>query len=125
MKTRTLLIVIGALCLVVLILGGSLLYNLGRQSAEPTDAPATEASSSPATVRPASPEDPAAVSLASLSSEPAQLAQQWGDAYEACRGGSGDDPATAAACSLEERIGQKLEAVGWCFKPGAAEWKPC
>lgn len=38
MNSKTLLVVIGALCLVVVVLGGALIFNWGRQSAEKTDA---------------------------------------------------------------------------------------
>ncbi len=32
-----------------------------------------------------------------------------------CRGGSGDDPATSAACSERDEIYRSIEAQGWCY----------
>jgi len=123
MNSKALLIIIGILSAIVLAMGGYLIFNLGRQSAQVADTPTMAATAAPpetATVAP--PEIPMATPR---SEDPAQLAAQWTDAYVGCRGGFGDDPATHAACDLEEQIGQKLEAAGWCYRPGTGKWKPC
>ncbi|MBO0128989.1 hypothetical protein [Agrobacterium sp. OT33] len=48
-------------------------------------------------------------------SQPVRLIAQWADQNAACRGGSGDLPETNVACERREAIGDKLEAVGWCY----------
>jgi hypothetical protein len=49
-------------------------------------------------------------------SEPsATLLELWQDANSRCRGGSGDVPATEAACSERERLGSRLGALERCY----------
>lgn len=43
------------------------------------------------------------------------LIDLWLDANDRCRGGSGDSPATEAACSERERLGVRLNALGRCY----------
>lgn len=53
------------------------------------------------------------------------------EAYGArCRGGSGDDPETFAACGARDYAGYLLGQLGWCLgregQVGAEEaWHPC
>ncbi|WP_262568854.1 hypothetical protein [Agrobacterium tumefaciens] len=48
-------------------------------------------------------------------SQPVRLIAQWAEQNAVCRGGSGDLPETNVACERREAIGDKLEAVGWCY----------
>lgn len=34
-----------------------------------------------------------------------------------CRGGSGDSPATQAACADRDKLSKQIEAAGWCWGP--------
>ncbi len=43
------------------------------------------------------------------------LLQRFEQLNGRCRGGSGNDPATWAACDERERLGPRLNALGWCF----------
>lgn len=47
--------------------------------------------------------------------EAARLTGQWRDLNSACRGGSGDDPRTRAACSRRDRLTVRLKRMGWCY----------
>jgi hypothetical protein len=47
-----------------------------------------------------------------------------------CRGGSGDDPATADYCAVRDKAVEQLQAKGWCWGPAKQvetlkEWRPC
>ena len=47
-----------------------------------------------------------------------------------CRGGSGDDPGTAAYCDQRDAVFNELKAKGWCYgEEGQAQyqkaWHPC
>jgi hypothetical protein len=47
-----------------------------------------------------------------------------------CRGGSGDDPATADYCAVRDRAVEQLQAKGWCWGPpeqieALKQWRPC
>lgn len=48
-------------------------------------------------------------------STPAALKQSYLDLNEQCRGGSGDDPATAKACDDREKVSAKLRKLHICF----------
>ncbi|NTE68416.1 hypothetical protein G6M85_22750 [Agrobacterium tumefaciens] len=48
-------------------------------------------------------------------SQPVRLISQWAEQNSACRGDRGDLPETNVACERREAIGNKLEAVGWCY----------
>ena len=55
---------------------------------------------------------------------------RWQTLNSACRGGSGDDPATMQACDAREAASDSLEALGWCYgESGQAgfemEWHRC
>jgi len=45
----------------------------------------------------------------------AALTKRWYDADYRCRGGSGDSPATDAACDERERYTKRLHALGQCY----------
>jgi hypothetical protein len=45
----------------------------------------------------------------------AALTKRWYDADARCRGGSGDSPATDAACDERERYTTRLHALGQCY----------
>jgi hypothetical protein len=54
--------------------------------------------------------------------------ERWLDGK--CRGGSGDDPATADYCAVRDRAAEQLQAKGWCWGPpeqieALKEWRPC
>lgn len=73
------------------------------------------------------PADPAAPPLDAR--DPAALIEEWSRLNSACRGGSGDAPATDAACQARGAVDAKLEAAGWCYgRPGEAgyqnDWHP-
>jgi hypothetical protein len=49
---------------------------------------------------------------------------------DSCRGGSGDNKATWAACDRRDRLVGKLTKLGWCLGPEDAasyekSWQPC
>ncbi|TZG35007.1 hypothetical protein AGR1_16360 [Agrobacterium sp. B1(2019)] len=46
---------------------------------------------------------------------PVRLIAQWEELNSSCRGGSGDLPETHLACERRESVGDKLQAVGWCY----------
>ena len=55
---------------------------------------------------------------------------RWQDLNSACRGGSGDNPATLQACDARDAAFDSLDALGWCYgEPGQAgfetEWHRC
>jgi len=54
--------------------------------------------------------------------------ERWLDGK--CRGGSGDDPATADYCAVRDRAVEQLQAKGWCWGPpeqteALKDWHPC
>ena len=54
--------------------------------------------------------------------------ERWLDGK--CRGGSGDDPATADYCAVRDRAVEQLQAKGWCWGPpeqieALKDWRPC
>jgi len=60
----------------------------------------------------------------------ASLIQQWYDENDRCRGGSGDDPATAQACDERTITDGKIDGLGWCYGEDAefgyeAKWARC
>lgn len=62
--------------------------------------------------------------------DPAALRRKWDRENERCRGGSGDDDATQAACDAREGLTEQLAAAGWCYgKRGEAghqmQWHRC
>lgn len=55
---------------------------------------------------------------------------RWQALNSACRGGSGDDPATMQACDARDAAFDSLEALSWCYgEPDQAgfemEWHRC
>ncbi|AWN35975.1 hypothetical protein [Methylobacterium radiodurans] len=59
-----------------------------------------------------------------------KLLQDWTALNGLCRGGSGDDPRTRAACDRRDAIDRRLAAAGWCHgRPGELGaqriWRPC
>jgi hypothetical protein len=59
-----------------------------------------------------------------------KLLRYWTALNGLCRGGSGDDPRTQAACDRREAIDRRLGAAGWCYgQPGdigaQRTWQPC
>jgi len=65
-----------------------------------------------------------------VSTEPRALLDRWAQENEACRDGSGDDPATDRACEARTVTDGELERAGWCYGENAAygyqsEWRPC
>ncbi len=62
--------------------------------------------------------------------QPTALLRDWAEANSACRGGSGDDPATHDACARRDAIDARLAAAGWCYgrpdDPGYRRtWQRC
>lgn len=58
------------------------------------------------------------------------LLDRWTQENEACRGGSGEEAETNAACDARGRTDVELKASGWCYGENAAygfqnEWRPC
>ena len=54
--------------------------------------------------------------------------EQW--LNDKCRGGSGDDPATADYCAVRDRAAEQLQAKGWCWGPperveAVKKWQRC
>jgi hypothetical protein len=49
-----------------------------------------------------------------------QLVSQYDSANEACRGGSGDNPATHRACQRREDVYSRIQNAGWCWGPAEA-----
>ena len=47
--------------------------------------------------------------------DPANLITLSDDANTRCRGGSGDEAATWTACAERTEIGERLQALGWCY----------
>lgn len=78
---------------------------------------------------------PAAVAAAASGPAPGAprpdaLLARWNEENSACRGGSGDDPATDIACEARNRTDAELARAGWCHGENAAygyqyEWRPC
>ena len=64
-----------------------------------------------------------------VAQEPQALIDQWGRLNSACRGGSGDNPATSKACQARGVVEAKLDAAGWCYgRPNEfgnqSDWHP-
>lgn len=60
----------------------------------------------------------------------ARLIQQLDPLNEACRGGSGDSPATKRACAQRDRKFNEITKAGWCLGPDSAPayqqtWMQC
>jgi len=60
----------------------------------------------------------------------ARLIEQLDPLDEACRGGSGDSPATQKACTQRDRKFNQIKKAGWCLGPDSAPayqqtWMPC
>ena len=54
---------------------------------------------------------------------PALLREQ-AELNSLCRGGSGDDPRTIAACKKRDAVSRALGGMGWCFgKEGEFEYQ--
>jgi len=52
------------------------------------------------------------------------MIDEWRRLNEQCRGGSGDDPATMAACDQREAATARLKAAGICYgKEGQAGYQ--
>ena len=54
--------------------------------------------------------------------------EQW--LNDKCRGGAGDDPATADYCAVRDRAAEQLQAKGWCWGPpeqieALKKWQRC
>jgi hypothetical protein len=74
-----------------------------------------------------------AVLTARAQSAPPEIApllerERW--LNDKCRGGSGDDPATADYCAVRDRADEELKALGWCWGApeqieALKEWHPC
>jgi hypothetical protein len=47
--------------------------------------------------------------------QPDRIIAQWQKQNSDCRGGPGDSEETMRACERREAVGEKLEAVGWCY----------
>lgn len=70
-----------------------------------------------------------AEATAGAGQDTAAMIGQWDRFNSACRGGSGDNPETFAACDAREAIAAKLAAAGWCYgRPNEAgyqaNWHP-
>jgi len=69
--------------------------------------------------------------VASITTEtPEQLLREEEIQNEACRGGSGDDPKTDAACTKRDALVKKLRDAGMCYGPPELpmyqqKWGPC
>jgi hypothetical protein len=57
----------------------------------------------------------AALAQSGAGQDPAALIKLWYQENDKCRGGSGDDPRTDAACAARETYDAKLRAIGWCY----------
>ncbi|TCR70585.1 hypothetical protein [Bosea sp. BK604] len=53
--------------------------------------------------------------LAQSRDDPKMMISLWGQANGQCRGGSGNDPKTFAACDQRDAYGQRLAQLGWCY----------
>lgn len=63
---------------------------------------------------------------ASASDRPPQtIYEQWRQANEGCRGGSGEDPETIATCKHRSAIDKQMASAGWCYVSPAIEWRRC
>lgn len=68
--------------------------------------------------------------VAQSRNDPRTMQRLWYQANEQCRGGSGDDPRTLAACDEREAYSKRLNQLGRCYgKEGQAgyqiEWHRC
>ncbi len=66
----------------------------------------------------------------SPSQDVALLLKRVAELNTRCRGGSGDDPDTLAACDARDVLVEELRARGWCYgrpdEPGYLHnWHPC
>lgn len=91
----------------------------------PQGPPPQEASMSLSTPRVA-----VASNLADAPPAVAALIRVWSAQNDHCRGGSGDDPATAQACDDREMTEGKIDRLGWCYGEDAkygyqAHWARC
>ncbi|CAH1664154.1 hypothetical protein [Chelatococcus sp. HY11] len=68
---------------------------------------------------------PAAPPLRGMASK--ALIDYWADQNDACRGGSGDDPATDKACSRRANAADELKKRGLCYRSvkGGQDWVRC
>lgn len=66
-------------------------------------------------------------SIDPVSPTPKQLIQEWLEANEDCRGGSGDDPETWKACDRRGEVREKLLTAGYCEATSkrSAPWVRC
>lgn len=48
-------------------------------------------------------------------SRPDGLIAKWTTQNSQCRGGSGDDPRTTAACRERSKTGREIDERGWCY----------
>lgn len=53
--------------------------------------------------------------LAQSKDDPKTMISLWGQANGQCRGGSGHDPKTFAACDERDAYGKRLAQLGWCY----------
>lgn len=68
------------------------------------------------------------VGLGQFAQAQPNLVDQWNRENSQCRGGSGDNPSTLAACSRRDALTKQLSAGGYCFEgPNSAEtrWQKC
>ena len=69
-------------------------------------------------------------SQASAQPRPDALIAEADRLTDACRGGSGNDPATHRACAQQDEVGKRIRAAGWCWGPSNAygyqqRWGTC
>jgi hypothetical protein len=62
--------------------------------------------------------------------DPETMITLWTQANSQCRGGSGDNPATKAACTERDGYKRRLDQLNWCYgKKGQAgfemRWHRC
>jgi len=62
-----------------------------------------------------SPAGPIVIQTRAGGKKPTALLKLEAQQDERCRGGSGDDPRTHAACAARDKTVAKLHAVGWCY----------
>ncbi|MGO8150457.1 hypothetical protein AB9F36_11650 [Rhizobium leguminosarum] len=71
---------------------------------------------------------PKANALAKKEHNAQSLMREWMHAYIACRGGSGDQESTWAACDKREEVAEKLAKQGYCEETranGPPNWIDC
>lgn len=47
--------------------------------------------------------------------DPQTMIRLWAEANGACRGGSGNSPATMLACEERDAYSKRLDQLGWCY----------